>query len=205
MFLFKLNNVMDYKNWYKFLPLNLDLNDLIAWAQKTKSELEPIPQLWTTSDKKYYRTTAPDDLWNRANEIFPCKSQYIEPYDGLEYGPRIVFIWEYTEKGRLRCHIDGPKGHESGSTSGYPGTSSMVIPLIGGFTTWIYRDDPNMRDLTEDQREIVDQVTYYPGEIFIMKNYEYWHGGLPTDDYRMALFFFSESDLEAELNQLFAE
>ena len=197
---------MDYKNWYKFFPLNLDLTELITWAQSNIQTLEKMPQFWTNPDKRYYRTSAPHDLWHRVNEIFPCMSYYTEPYDNLEFGPRTVFMWEYlTGESRLNCHIDGHRGRTTGRTSGYPGSSSLVIPLIGGFTTWIYRDHPDIEELPESERERVDEVTYYPGEIFVMKNYEYWHGGKPTDDYRLALFFFSEKNIEPELNQLFAE
>ena len=187
---------MDYKNWYKFLPLNLDLDNLTAWAQQTMTEIDPHPQLWTREDKTFYRTTAPDDLWHRVNDVFPCAGTYTDPYDGLEYGPRSVFIWEYKTKCLLTRHIDGPRGAEHGVTTGYPGTTSMIIPLIGGFTVWIYRDDTD---------EIADQVTYYPGEIFVFKNWQYWHGGIPTDDYRLALFIFSEADIEAEVMQLFQD
>ena len=61
--------------------------------------------------------------------------------------------------------------------------TSLVIPLIGKFTTSIVEPE------TENK---IDSITYGPGEAFFLKSKEYWHMGEPVDDYRLAILCFIE-------------
>jgi len=67
--------------------------------------------------------------------------------------------------------------------------TSLVIPLIGKFTTSIVEPE------TENK---IDSITYGPGEAFFLKSTEYWHMGEPEDDYRLGILCFIEKGTDLE-------
>ncbi len=178
-------------SWYTLIPLKYDLDKLVAWAQEIQCQTEPWDTIGAVSNKqRFWMTSLVPEVWQQCNEIMPCIDYWSEHRMGGSLGPRNCSIWEYPEYDELLPHIDNDEG-----VGGYPGKTSLIIPLIGDFTTWYFTDDTCT--------EKADQVTYSPGSIFVMKNWDRYHGGEPCGDYRLCLHVFSQTDIDDYLDVLF--
>lgn len=179
--------------WYKIIPLKMPLDDLLVWARLTQLNTTCYKAVSVTGNNQLtWLNSAPKELWSEANEIFPCLDYWGSESSTIsqEHGPRVCSVWEYPTGAELSPHIDNISG-----VGAYPGVTSMIIPLIGGFTTRIYTD--------HTCTEIADSVTYYPGNIFIMRNWELYHGGEPLSGYRLCLHIFSEAGCESQVESIF--
>jgi hypothetical protein len=181
--------------WYKIIPLKMPLDDLLVWARLTQLNTPCYKTTASTGNNQVtWLNNAPRELWFEANEIFPCLDYWGSESSTIaqEHGPRVCSVWEYHTGAELSPHIDNISG-----VGGYPGVTSMIIPLIGGFTTSIYTD--------HTCTEIADSVTYYPGNIFVMRNWEMYHSGKPLSGYRLCLHIFSESGCESQVESIFRD
>lgn len=179
-------------SWYTLIPLKYDLQKLVTWAQQVQAETEPVPTIGAVSSiQRFWQTNLVPEVWNQCNDIMPCIDYWEGHRLGGALGPRNCSIWEYPGQDELLPHIDNNDGF-----GGYPGKTSLIIPLIGDFTTWYFTD--------QTCQEKADSVTYSPGSIFVMKNWDRYHGGIPVDDYRLCLHVFSQKNIDDYLDVLFA-
>ena len=178
--------------WYRLIDLKTPLDELLVWARQTQISQTERPIYDDANAQFTWLGHAPESLWSEASEIFPCLDYWGSdaPRVGFDHGPRCCSVWEYQSGAELSAHIDTSEG-----VGAYPGVTSMIIPLIGGFTTWYYTDD------TCTQK--ADSVTYYPGQIFLLRNWDRYHGGRPVSDYRLCLHIFSQAGCEDHIEALF--
>lgn len=192
-------------DWYRLIPLKYNLDKLLVWARKVQlsrphtsmwSRLQathlskeqaklvhPDPEEVLWENQKLWIDVAPEEFWNEITDIFPC-IDYYGNVRSPQVGPRSTVIWEYVNTGEPQAlvdHID---------TVRHTGLTNMIIPLIGRFEIWYYTD--------ETCTEIADSVTYGPGNIFVVKNWDRWHGGHTVDDYRLCLQIFTKESTPEE-------
>jgi hypothetical protein len=155
--------------WGKALPLDYNLDAVRVWARKLQlSKPGTVIPDYLGHDQMYWEDQVPENFWEYLISIIPLMSDY------KGQGPRYCTLWEYQQSSKLIPHIDDfIQLFET----------SLVIPLIGKFTTSIVEPE------TENK---IDSITYGPGEAFFLKSKEYWHMGEPVDDYRLAILCFIE-------------
>ena len=161
--------------WGKALPLDYNLDQVRVWARKLQlSNPGTTTPDYLGHDQMYWENHVPEDFWNYLNSIIPLLSDY------KDKGPRYCTLWEYQQTSKLIPHIDDfIQLFET----------SLVVPLIGKFTTSIVQPE------TENK---IDSITYGPGEAFFLKSTEYWHMGEPVDDYRLAILCFIEKGTDLD-------
>ena len=178
-------------DWYTLIPLEYSLDKLLVWARTIQVKSESKETIGDVSSiQRFWMGSAPQELWDEVNKIMPCLSYWDGGRLGQTFGPRSTSIWEYPVYDELKPHIDNRKG-----LGGYPGKTSLIIPLIGRFETWYFTD--------ESCKEKGDSVVYSPGNIFVMKNWDRYHGGRPLDGYRLCLHIFSEDHIDDIVEGLF--
>lgn len=85
------------------------------------------------------------------------------------------YIWNYLNIKDLLIHKD----------SNEPGNARSIVgclPLIGEFETYIYSDT--------DLQNPIDVCRYGPGEVLILNNMKYNHGGRVLGETRLSLHFY---------------
>tara|TARA_B100001094_G_C18184686_1_gene802986 strand:+ start:808 stop:1341 length:534 start_codon:yes stop_codon:yes gene_type:complete len=172
--------------WGKSVKLNYDLDSVLVWARKcqlaTKGEVVPDS---LGVNQMCWEESAPDDFFTYLNNVFPLLDQFSQRH--IRKGPRYCNIWEYQPGSELVPHIDDRMEIYS---------TNLIVPIIGRFTTNIIEPD--------NHNNVIDSITYGPGECFLLNASKHWHKGKPVDEYRLAVMFYikKEFDLDSYFDEV---
>jgi hypothetical protein len=152
------------KDWFLKQKLNFDL-DLL------KSEVMPKIEHAEWSDARYNQ--APGTKWCLLSLTGPLVTQIEESIAFPVYPD--FYIWNYGEVKELLIHKDGNDPGDSRSIVG-------CIPLIGDFECQVYSE--------HDHTQPMDACRYGPGDVLILNNTKYHHGGRVLSETRLSLHFY---------------
>lgn len=169
------------KDWFHKLPLGFPVNEL-------RDHILPRLETATWSPSRYSQAPGTDWCLLALPEDL---RQKIADHSGFPIFPDF-YVWNYRKEKRLLVHKDGNDPGEFRNIVG-------VIPLIGDFICEVYSE--------EDHTSPFDQIQYGPGDLLILNNTKYFHGGRVLSETRLSLHFYLDfhNNRNLSLEQVFKE
>lgn len=170
---------LETHNWCQKFSLPLELSGLKSFseAQRQSSKFLTHQDYQVLGKNSKYWDWFTRDMTNTSGiELLT----YLEERHKLPVNtPKTrMALWEYGEGDVLPPHID----------LGISLSSAIIVSLEGRFETYLHE--------SKESGEILDTVTYGPGEYIVLNNTVYYHGGRPLDPYRLALVAFVDPSFD---------
>ena len=152
------------KDWFHKLSLPFDVKEL-------QSAILPLLETAEWTDTHY--SQAPGTSWCKI-KLPKSITEKLELSINCPVYPD-YYIWKYSETKTLLIHKDN-------NSPGDGRTIAGCVPLVGNFENRIYTDD--------GLETVLDRCVYGPGDVLLLNNTKYFHGGTALDDSRISLHFY---------------